>query len=273
MSGRAPPFAYHASRMAGAIAVACSLHGCAYLFDADGLTLAGGPAPAPSSEAGATGEVPAEGGAAVADDAAAPHDDAAAKRFCSGASLLCLDFDGDDEPGAEVDSTGTLFKGTFAKDRADSVSPPSSALATTSADDGEATLSVLTPAIVGPASLSLRVRVHTAARLTMLLLELHPKGQPGDREGFAVFLSAGMIVLRLKEAYVETETALPSEVWAELRVDFSTRSGDGLALSLDGRELHTRPRAPIAAGAYELRFGAWGAKVALRYDDILLKTR
>jgi hypothetical protein len=117
------------------------------------------------------------------------------------------------------------------------------------------------------------VKVHTIARLTMLVAELHPKDQPQSRDGVAIFLSGGMIVLRLKESYVETNTQLPADQWVELRVDFSTRPSDRLALSLDGRELHARTDAAVSAGAFELRFGAWGSKVALRYDDILLKAR
>lgn len=272
MSRGAQPVVRRLSRWAGAVAGTCILHGCAFLFDADGLVPGRVSEDGAPTDGGASDTARLEGAAPTSD--APPPDGQAAKRFCATTpSLLCLDFDGDEETDDAGESTGTIFKGTMGPDSTDSVSPPRSMLATTSADDGEATLRVTTPAIVGPTQLSFRVKVHTVARLTMLVAELHPKGQPGSRDGVAIFLSGGMIVLRLKESYVETNTQLPLDVWSELRVDFSTRPSDRLAISLDGRELHARTNAEVSAGAFELRFGAWGSKVALRYDDILLKAR
>lgn len=273
MSRGTQPVVRRLPRLVGVVAGACVLHGCAFLFDADGLVPGRGSEDGTAPDATVSDATLPEGDAVRPDGTTLP-DGQVTKRYCSTTpSLLCLDFDGDEETDDAGESTGTLFKGTMGTDATDAVSPPRSMLATTSADDGEATLRVTTPAIVGPASLSFRVRVHTIARLTMLVAELHPKDQPQSRDGIGIFLSGGMIVLRLKESYVETNTQIPADQWVELRVDFSTRPSDRLALSLDGRELHSRTNAAIPAGAFELRFGAWGSKVALRYDDILLKAR
>jgi len=259
-----------ASRVIAAASTAglvCSLHGCAFVFDADSLVT--GSRNANRSDATASPD-----GAFVEPvfDASldAASNDGAPPRFCERMKgIACFDFD----DGVRADDFDTALKdGTLVVDDRDAYSPPRSLLATSAASDGEATVTLRTPTLVGRTTLSFRVKPYNTAALTMLVADLHPENNPTSREGIGIFLSQGKIVLRLKDAYIETGTALPEGTWSEVRVSFSTKTGDGLTASLDGKAIHSRPDAAIPPGAYGLRLGAWGATVAIRYDDILLQS-
>ena len=226
-----------ASRVVVVLSIACIgciLHGCAYLFDADTLSTGargGNRSDAASSTDGAVVEPVSDG----SPDAGA--DGAPATRFCDRTKgLACFDFD----DGVQADDFSTALKdGTLIVDDRDAYSPPRSLLATSAASDGEATVTLRTPALVGRTTLSFRVKPHNTATLTMLVAELHPENNPTSREGVGIFLSQGKIILRLKDAYIETGTALPEGTWSEVRVSFSTKTGEGLTASLDGRTIHS----------------------------------
>lgn len=256
-------------RLICVIGSACAVEACAFLFDADRLPV-GEDIGAPSAS---DGSPRSDGGPKMA-DVGSHRDGTLPARYCATqVSVLCLDFDGVEVDEGASESTGALFKGTLGLDTTDSVSAPHSLLATTFESDGEATLRITTPVLVGQRSLSFRVNPHNLPALTALVAELHLKDQSTSRGGFAVFLKRGTIAVRHEGADVDTGGRLPAEVWSEVRVDFSTRTSDRLSVSVDGSEVYASMTAAIPAGAYELRFGASGAAVALRYDNVMLKIR